>query len=108
MTVSKDCAVALDAFQDARNATDVITREHLLGLADVLATQADHLVHAYDELQTDYENTLGRECPEPIVHELDDVSGLAGLVREDHDVNHDEPFTICSHQTCRLAARLRQ
>jgi hypothetical protein len=97
---------AIEAYLDARNSMTE-SRAHTLVLGDTVATAADHLVHDYNDLQCDVEDSQGRECPEPIAHELQN-GPLLELVRQEHDQYHDVPYAICGHRTCRQAVWLGQ
>ena len=97
---------AIEAYTDARNSMTE-SRAHTLVLGDAMATAADHLVHDYDELVIHDEDASSRQCSEPLDHE-GHYSALLELIRQEHDLYHELPFSICRHQTCREAAWLGQ
>ena len=97
---------AIEAYTDARNSMTE-SRAHTLVLGDAVATAADRLVQEFDEVQGEYEAAASRECEQPSDHGREH-GHLVELIRQEHDLYHELPFSICRHQTCREAAWLGQ
>lgn len=87
------------AFQDARNSVLIVqSREQLLRLGDQLAEAALDLCDAHTRLLAAHDDLLDD------VEVFTDGSLLGRLVREEHDHNHPDPWSICGFEICRQAA----
>lgn len=92
------------AYEDARTSVTATVPEQF-ELADALVKHVAALVEECRVARQEATELEEQVCPDPHEHE-DSGTGLAQLIREEHDIAHRDAWAVCPFPPCRAASRL--
>jgi len=99
-------SVATKLLNEARLELAIIIRDNIYQskcLQELLYTEIPVVL---GESASQLAQAKERECPDLELHDDGVELVLAGLIREEHDRTHHDPWSVCRYETCRECARL--